>query len=245
MRHGHKSKSRIIKGYKSHTTTTVRTEIVTTVQVTPANVADQVPVMAAVQQLESAGVKPKKLYGDGAYGAADLREELDQKNIEMVSQQPCQPAGALIGKRFFALNVVDNSVTCPADITTNDFRMVKDDQKRDVKLFRFGSDTCQPCPLRELCIGPKAKRREIKFHYNEAQLQKARAQNEAPEFKEDYKNRLTVERVQARLQSYGQRVARYFGEKKVELQALYTATANNFWRVTKILDDRVAQEAPA
>jgi hypothetical protein len=245
MRHGHKSKTKIVKGYKVHVTTTVVTEIVTTLEVTPANVADNVPVMGAVTQLESAGIKPKKLFGDGAYGSADLREELEQRGVEVVSKLPSQPAGALIGKRFFELDVVNNRVTCPEGETTTDFRMVRDDQKREVKLFRFDSEKCQQCPQREACIGPKEKRREIKFHYNEAQLQKAKAQNEAPEFKEEYKNRLTVERVQARLHSYGLRVARYCGTRKVLLQAAFAATANNFWRTTKILDSRPAQEAAA
>jgi IS5 family transposase len=245
MRFGHKSKSKIVKGYKSHITTTVETEIVTTVQVTPANVADNVPVMAAVEHLESAGVKPEVLYGDGAYGGADLREEAEQKGIEIISKLPSYAGGAFTGKRFFELDVVNNRVTCPEGVTTPDFRMVRDDQKREVKRFRFADESCQGCAQRDACIGPKQKRREITFHFNEAQLQKAKAQNEAPEFKEEYKNRLTVERVQARLHSYGLKVARYFGERKVLLQAAFTAAANNFWRTTKILDDRLALEAPA
>ena len=245
MRFGHKSKSKIVKGYKSHITTTVETEIVTTVQVTPANVPDQVPVMAAISQLESAGIKPEELYGDGAYGSADLREGAAQKGIEIVSKLPSHAGGAFTGKRFFELNVIDNSVTCPEKVTSTNFRMVRDEQKREVKRFRFNEGDCQRCPQREACIGPKQKSREITFHFNEAQLQKAKAQNEAPEFKEEYKKRLTVERVQARLHSYGAKVARYFGERKVLLQAAFTAAANNFWRVTQILDERQALEAPA
>lgn len=245
MRFGHKSKSKIVKGYKSHITTTVETEIVTTVQVTPANVADNVPVMAAVEHLESAGVKPEVLYGDGAYGSADLREEAEQKGIEIISKLPSYAGGVFTGKRFFELDVVNNRVTCPEGVTTPDFRMVRDEQKREVKRFRFADDNCQGCAQRDACIGPKQKRREITFHFNEAQLQKAKAQNEDPEFKEEYKKRLTVERVQARLHSYGLKVARYFGERKVLLQAAFTAAANNFWRATKILDDRLALEAPA
>lgn len=245
MRFGHKSKSKIVKGYKSHITTTVETEIVTTVQVTPANVADNVPVMAAVGHLKSAGVKPKALYGDGAYGSADLREEAEQEGIEIISKLPSHAGGAFTGKRFFELDVVNNRVTCPEKVTTTEFRMVRDEQKREVPRFRFNEDDCQRCPQRDACIGPKQKKREITFHFNEAQLQKARAQNEAPEFKEEYKKRLTVERVQARLHSYGLKAARYFGERKVLLQAAFTAAANNFWRTTKILDDRLALEAPA
>lgn len=244
MRFGHKSKAKIVKGYKSHITTTVETEIVTTVQVTPANVADQVPVMGAVKQLEEAGVKPKKLYGDGAFGSADLREDLEQEGIEIVSKLPSHAGGAFIGKRFFELNVIDDSVTCPEGQTTPNFRLVRDERKREVKRFRFNEEDCRACSQRESCIGPNSKSREITFHFNEAQLQKAKAQNEATEFKDDYKKRLTVERVQARLHSYGAKVARYFGQRKVLLQAAFTATANNFWRTTKILDERRAQEAP-
>lgn len=245
MRHGRKSKTKLVKGYKNHISTTLKTEIVTSVNVTPANVSDQEPVPGSLAQLESAGLKPKKLYGDGAYGSTDMRANLQSRGIEMVSQLPSQPSGARIGKRFFELNLVENSVTCPANFTTTNYRLVKDDKGREVKKFDFDKNTCQQCPQREACIGPKEKKREITLLYNEEQLQKARAQNDAPEFREEYKNRLVVERVQARLQSYGLRVARYFGRAKVELQALYAATANNFWRVTKILDSELALEGPS
>ena len=77
-------------------------------------------------------------------------------------------------------------------------------------------------------------RRWVVLHHHEEQIQKALKQNAKPEFKEDYKRRLVIERVQARLQSYGLRLARYFSAGKVKLQAMFTAAANNFWRIAQI-----------
>jgi len=41
----------------------------------------------------------------------------------------------------------------------------------------------------------------VVLHHHEEQIQKALKQNAKPEFKEDYKRRVVIERVQARLQS--------------------------------------------
>ena len=48
------------------------------------------------------------------------------------------------------------------------------------------------------------------------------------------KRRLVVERVQGRLQSYGLKASRYFGLRKTLAQALFTATANNIWRLIAV-----------
>ena len=48
------------------------------------------------------------------------------------------------------------------------------------------------------------------------------------------KKRLVVERVNSRLQNFGLKVGRYFGQRKTHLQALLAASVNNFWRVTTL-----------
>jgi len=74
-RHGHKTSSKLIKGYKGHVTVSEQ-EIVTSVAVTPANAADTEPVEAMIDDLENRNVKPKKMHADCGYAGADFRAKM-------------------------------------------------------------------------------------------------------------------------------------------------------------------------
>lgn len=236
MRHGHKSKSKLFDGYKGHFAVGVDSELVIGVEITPANVADNKLLVPMVAEIQLRGFFPGKIYGDGAYGSADCRAEMEARGVEMVSKLPARPAGRRYPKSIFTINLQEKTVSCPAGHETSKHTLRKDDQGRLAPNFQFPPELCSGCPLRELCIPPSARNREIQLHFHEDQLQKARAQNAAPEFRQDYKKRLVVERVQSRLKSYSLKIARYFGVRKVKLQAYFTAAANNFWRVTSGLD---------
>lgn len=98
------------------------------------------------------------------------------------------------------------------------------------QFFIFQEEQCGTCERKSSCLAEKAKRRTIQLHFNEAELQAAQRKAAEPGFHENMKKRLVVERVQARLQSYGLNCSRYFGVKKTRLQALFTAAVNNLYR---------------
>ena len=227
-RHGRKSSCRLIKGYKTHVIVTPD-EIVTSVAVTAANAADSAPVSKMVEDLDGRQAKSEQLYGDCAYGGADLRAELRTAGVEMVAKLPRLDTETF-QKRDFKIDVEEKTVTCPAGLTVTESRMVKDAQKRLVPLFVFQEEQCGPCELRAQCLTEKMKCRKIQLHYNESELQAAQEKASAPDFREDIKKRLVVERVQGRLQSYGLKCSRYFGLEKTRLQALFTAAVNNLYR---------------
>lgn len=240
MRHGHKSKSKLFDGYKGHFTVGVETEIVTGVEITPANVADNKPTVSMVDSLQMRGLFPGRIYGDGAYGGADTRAALEARGVEMFSRVPRTATGGRFPKSLFRISLPEMSVTCPAGHTSFQHRPSKDAEGRLAPTFKFPRELCGACPLRNECIPPTARYREIQLHHHEEQLQKAREQNAAPDFRQEYKKRLVVERVQARLKDYSLRAGRYFGTQKVRLQAYFAAAANNFWRVTTILEAQPA-----
>ena len=240
MRHGHKSKSKLFDGYKGHFTVSVETELVTGVEITAANVADNAPLVSMVDKLLLRGLYPGRLFGDGAYGSGECRAELAARGIEMYSRLPVRASSNLFPKSDFIINTVNMSVTCPAGHTVVEFRQTKDGKGRPVPYFEFPVGLCRGCSMHDSCVSGQTRGRRLTLNYHEEQLQNARIQNEAPEFRQEYKKRLVVERVQSRLKDYSLRVARYFGVKKVRLQALFAATANNFWRVTTILEKQAA-----
>jgi len=227
-RHGHKTSCDLIKGYKGNFTVSEH-EIVTSVAVTPANAADTAPVESMMEDLKSRGCLPKKLPADCAYGGADFRALMEAKGVEVVAKVPKPPNSERFPKADFLINLGARTVTCPAGETTYTFRETKDAQGRETKTFRFTG--CPSCALRDKCIPNSERTRSIQLHYNESYLQKAKQKAAEPGFRDEMKGRLVVERVQGRLQSYGLSASRYFGLRKTLLQAVFTATANNIWKL--------------
>ncbi len=236
MRHARKSKSKLIKGYKAHVHSTEK-EIVTEIEITPANVHDKHPVPEMLERQRARGVKPKRVYGDCHYGDAEFRASMEQQGVEIISKLPTAPSTktTLFTKRDFDIDSNLERVTCPTGETTFQFSFRKDEKGRECRAFCFSKEQCESCPLKANCLAQGHSRRWVRLHHHEDQLQKALRKNSEPGFREDFKRRLVVERVQGRLQSYGLRQARYFGSRRIKLQALFTAAANNFWRITQII----------
>lgn len=239
MRHGHKTANHLFAGYKSSITVTLSTELVTSVEVIAANAHDATPLLGQVESLKSASIEPSKLYADCAYGGADSRVGVAAAGSEIVAKVPTGSRSTThFAKDRFKIDVQDGAiarVTCPAGQSTTTFREGKDDHKRHAQIACFSTAQCAHCSLREQCTPLKTKGREVQLHHHEATLQLARQSAAAPDFRQEMKKRLVVERINARLKSYGLRTSRYFGSKKIQLQAFFAATVNNFWRVTTLL----------
>lgn len=232
-RHGHKTSSKLIKGYKGHFIVSEQ-EIVTGVEVTPANAADTEPVEGMVDDLEARNVKPKMMPGDCGYAGADFRAAMEAKEIEILAKVPQPPKGERFPKSQFKIDLEAGTATCPAGLTTSTSKQVKDGKGRLVDQLQFNREQCAACHLRSQCIPDSEKYRRITLLFNENQTQKAKQRAAEPDFRDELKRRIVVERVQGRLQSYGLKKARYFGRVKTLLQALLTAAANNIWRITSL-----------
>jgi hypothetical protein len=147
------------------------------------------------------------------------------------------------------------SVTCPAGVTTSDYRMARDTQNRPVRLYRFPRAVCAACSRRERCLGGPCGRvahpvrrppgRQVQLHFHETVLQQARAAQRTPEQKRALRERLRprakVERKLAELmRRHGLRQGRYLGRLKTDLQAVLTATMVNAKRLLAL----AAREVP-
>ena len=251
MRVGHKSESRSWAGYKFHVAEEPESELITQIGVRAANEydADAAPDLLEGQR-ESVGLLPKELLCDGAYGSADVRARLEEMGVEVVAKMRPLTDSKHLRKDEFEIDLRANggkgSVTCPAGVTTTDYRMARDGWYRPVKLFRFPREACDGCELRKLCLGGPAGRaenpvrqppgRQVQLHYHEEEIQKARGSQRTPEqrraLRERLRPRAKVERKIAELVGpHGLRQGRYFGERKTDLQAVFTATMVNAKRL--------------
>jgi hypothetical protein len=256
MRCGHKSKRQAWAGYKVHIAEESNSELITEVGVRPANEYDAGAAPDLLKrQRESVGLRPKELLCDGAYGSADVRADLKKLGVDVVAKMRPLTDYKHFRKDEFKIDLEANggegSVTCPAGITTTDFRMARDGWYRPVKLFRFPREACRRCELKEVCLGGPNGRvknpvrpppgRQLQLHFHEEVLQNARAEQRTADQKKALRDKLRprakVERkISELLRLHALRRGRYFGGHKSDLQALMTATLVNSKRLFTLTD---------
>ena len=221
IRHGHKTTSKKHDGYKGNILVGgTEHNIITAVEVTPANAADSSALPELLEQREeNVGKQTECLLGDTAYGGANTRVSMEEAEIILVAKVP--PASNKTGmysKDAFDINLETRTITCPAGNVIN--------MNRDSGSFTFPKKTCANCELREQCTSGK-NGRTIVVHKEEKILQKAREEQESTEFKEKYRLRPRVERIISNLTTNGAREARYYGKEKTLFQLMVHAVIHN------------------
>jgi IS5 family transposase len=232
-RHGRKSVHGHFDGYKAHVAVEPTTEIITEVEVTPANFSDAEPVRDLLPELEDDATEeePLQVVGDTAYGTGPTRRMMADAGAELVAKAPPEtnPRGGF-SKDAFVIDAEEGSATCPAGITTT--RVVH--KKTGDTEFRFSAEICAGCSLRPSCTSSRHGRR-VTISPHEGLLAEARARQRTPEFKATYNGkRPTVERVISRLVRKGGRKARYRGRHKVAAQLTLKAAGENFLRMLRL-----------
>ncbi|MDQ6617801.1 MAG: IS1182 family transposase [Actinomycetota bacterium] len=230
-RHGHKTAARGFDGYKGHVAVDPDSEIITATTVTAGNAGDasvaedliadlrgdQPPATtgdnATTGDTDTTGESERaKVYGDQAYGTGVFQSHLEDNNIDSGSktQAPSAPGGLLTKDRF-AINLKDDTVTCPNEVTVAIRRGADGGGTA-----HFG-DACATCPLRDGCT-KAAGGRTISVGPHEEVLARARKRQAAPEWQDDYRaTRPKVERKLGHLmrRKHGGRRARVRGKAKV------------------------------
>jgi hypothetical protein len=242
-RHGHKTQARGFDGYKGHVAEDPDSEIIVDTKVTPGNASDgsvaEDLIDDLVEDYEDAqdrddpdedGPRPT-VYGDGAYGGGEFQEFLDDHDIESrcKTPPPSPPPGGLFAKTRFRINLDDDTVSCPNNVTVTIRR-----NNNEGGTASFGT-ACRACPLREQCT-TSATGRTITISPHEATLAKARAAQQDPEWQADYRaTRPKIERKLGHLMSrrHGGRRARVRGVDKVDADFNLAAAAVNVARLAK------------
>jgi len=232
-RHGHKSSSKTITGFKTHVMGTVTSQFVTAIDITSADVHDSVPTPVLIEQSASVGLKPTDAVGDAAYGTGPNRRACNELGVTLHAKLPAPRQGGF-PKRDFTIDLDGMTVTCPGGETTSAYSMVKDPNGSDEKVanFRFPPPVCRACPLREQCGKRTAEGmgRLIALNVHEAEIQQAQRMNAQPEERAILRQRCAIERLLAHLVRMGMRQARFFGVAMVRFQGFMTAAAYNLQR---------------
>jgi hypothetical protein len=243
-RHGHKTSHRGFDGYKGHLAVDPDSEIVTATSVTAGNTGDVEPVAELITDLTDPATAdehattdpadPGAVYGDAAYGAGDVLQQLDNAGLDAKTkvQPPVAPAGRYT-KDQFDIDLDQATVTCPNRVT----RPIRPTRGtgRHAGTAEFGN-ACDTCPLRAHCTDSKTGR-SITIGRHEAKLTAARTSQQDPTWQADYRaTRPKVERKIAHLmrRRHGGRRARMRGLIRVAADFTLLAAATNLARLATL-----------
>jgi hypothetical protein len=230
IRHGHKTTSKKHDGYKGNVLVGgTEHDIITAVEVTPANAADSEALPGLLEQREeNVGKQTESLLGDTAYGAANTRVSMEKVEINLIAKvPPASNKNGMYSKDAFNIELEARTITCPAGNLIN--------MNRDNGSFTFPKKTCADCELRPQCTSGK-NGRTIVVHKEERVLQKAREEQETTEFKEKYRLRPRVERIISNITANGARKARYYGKEKTLFQLMVHAVIHNVVTIFKHIE---------
>lgn len=233
-RHGRKSASKTINGFKTHVVGTIGSQFVTGIAITDAATHDAKPTGALLDQTEAHGLRPDELVGDSAYGAGANIRDSAKRGVALHTKVPRPSARGAFPKQDFDIDLDALTVTCPAGITTEEYTMVgKNDPDGPMPQFRFAKDDCQTCAMRDECCRATAKggRRVIRLNPHEHEIQANRAFAQTERGKEMLRSRSSVERLISHLVRMGMRHARFFTMARVQVQAFMVAAAYNLQRL--------------
>lgn len=247
-RHGHKSSARGFDGYKGHVALDPDSEIITDTAATAGNVGDASVAADLIDDLadgdrddadgdgrgdnrdrdgDGDGHGPA-VYGDAAYGTGEFLDHLDDADIDArCKTQPPTGRRGRFTKDAFAVDLDDDTVTCPAGVTVG----IRRDRHGDGQAA-FGA-ACSDCRLRAQCTDAKDGRTVQVTRY-ERHLADARRRQQDPDWQADYRaTRPKVERRIAHLmrRRHGGRRARVRGIRKVDADFNLLAAAVNVARL--------------
>ena len=250
-RHGHKTSAHAFDGFKGHAAIDPDSEIITATVVSPGNAGDASVAEELIADLleddepaddgavgGKTGSEPPApeqqrptVYGDAAYGTGGLQSLLSDAGIDSrLKTQPPVGKNGLFAKDRFAIDLEDDTVTCPAGVTVRIGRL-KD--KTGVAKF---AEHCATCPLADQCT-TSALGRKVRVGVHEACLARARAEQADPKWRDDYRRtRPKVERKLAHLmrRRHGGRRARVRGALRVGADFSLLAGAANLARLATL-----------
>jgi Transposase DDE domain/Transposase domain (DUF772) len=203
MRHGRKSRSHLVDGYKRHVLRDLDSGLVCAVGVTPANVpeahgATQIADDLAVQQ-----VTLGELHIDRAYLSSTLVRDRPQE-LEIFCKAWRVRNGPRFAKTDFTLDFDHGLLVCPAG---QQLPFVPGGK------VQFSATVCAACPLRVQCT-TSTRGRSVQIHPDERLLAELRQRQLTPHGRAKLRERVAVEHTLAQIGHWQGRRARYLGQRK-------------------------------
>jgi transposase len=210
--------------------------IITDIVGTSSNQTDYEELPAIQERLEQRDCLPAEQYADAGYMSGPNLDHSHQMHIDLIGPLPSvtTPQDLLpdgLTREHFQIDAKNLTVTCPHGCVVDHPTPVNNSLQ-----FRFPTVQCATCEFHARCCTGKGGRTiGISAYYELTEAAQARQKTDA--FKKDYhQHRSGVEgTLSALVRGHGLRVARYIGQKKRNLQAVFTGCAANLKRTARWL----------
>jgi len=203
MRHGRKSRSVRVDGYKRHILRDLDSGVVRAVGITQANAAEATVTDAISADLASQHGSLRELHIDRAYLSSTLVRERPT-DLEIYCKAWPVRNGTRFIKTAFHLDWERQLIRCP-----NQYEL----SFEPGKTVQFPADICATCPLRERCTS-SPHGRSVSIHPDEALLGELRQRQLTPMGRAKLRERVAVEHTLAHIGHWQGRRARYRGLRK-------------------------------
>ena len=237
MRHGRKSKSKRVDGYKQHFLGDLDSQVIREVVVRPANEPEQEAIDYFEQELEG-GEGLAELAIDLGYAGHEKIAQWEEEGVKVVARPWRQINNkGHFTKEEFDLDFEKGTVGCPAG---EEMPLVLG------KVTEFPPEKCKGCELRDQCTSAKEDRgRSIRIREDE-ELQAARRERmKTPEGRAQLRNRVMIEHRIAHHVARQGRKARYIGTRKNQFDGRRHAAVNNLFLAARYFEQAEATRMAA
>jgi transposase len=230
MRHGRKSASRLIDGYKRHVLHDLDRALVRAVGLTPANAPEAGVTDAIMADLAEQQVRLGELHMDRAYLSSTLVRNRPPDLAIYCKAWPVRH-GPHFAKTAFTVDWERQTLRCPHDVELP-FELGGS--------VHFPAATCAACPLRIQCTA-SANGRSVTIHPDERLLQELRERQLTPQGRAKLRERVAVEHTLAHIGHWQGDRARYCGQRKNLFDLRRCAVVQNLHVINHL--DRQSQAA--
>lgn len=220
MRHGRKSRSKTINGYKRHIIAANRLMLGTAVL--PANRPEHEATSRLLDHARRHGDIAAANF-DRGYLPSPAIADLWSRGVEIHSRPWRGTARGIFGKDAFQIFVDAGVVVCPAQKRAGVTRTGH---------VVFDEEDCGKCVLKPHCT--TGRRRTLRLHEHEPMLIELRRKQASADGRAAYRERVDVEHRLARIEALQGSRARYRGARKNELQLNGTCAVANLQEVARL-----------
>jgi len=234
MRHGRKTRSQTIKGFKRHIALDLEIPgLICATKVTAANIRDYEVVECLLDRLESQDATVVEAHVDRAY--VDSPELIERRKGGLAVITKPHPLGSrhdVLTKAEFRFNFSKKTITCPAGVVGR-FKLGS--------AMEFPAEKCDCCELRPRCTKRETGRgRSVFVNRNEKFQNHLRRQSKTPTGRAERRERVKVEHGLARIKHIQGDRARFKGIDKNDFDLACRAVVNNCYLLGRLWEMRKA-----
>jgi len=205
MRHGRKSKTSRVDGFKRHIAMDVETKVILGVAITPANRPEGEAAAALLDSIKRHAENVSDLHIDRGYLAAQAVNDQRESGTRVHCKAFPLHNRDHFTKADFNLNLEDGQLVCPAGHSV---------PCAVGTTVHFPVALCRACPLRQACTDAKKAGRSVTLHPQEAFFVQLRLTQKTPAGRAELRKRVAVEHGLAAISRSQGRRARYIGVRR-------------------------------